>query len=218
MNKKTLTLGIIVGVSICYVLFLAYYVLKPETNEAKEIKTYEYVLTNKDLNKYEKVTCNDITKIKSQDDNIGEIKLTKQINSDLLDISSNTLLYLSKNINKYSILHDEYLLTYDEVINEKKEDARKLNKNILEIEPPLLKEQEGFDVDENIKSNYESILDSFDVSKNQTVLLSAGEHSASADLIEITRSYILISLNEDDYEYFQSIKDTELISIKLNYT
>ncbi|MCQ2749403.1 MAG: hypothetical protein MJ246_05440 [Clostridia bacterium] len=217
MNKKTLVLGVIVGIALCYSLFLVYFTIKPKDVSAEELQTYEYVLLNKDMNKFEKVTCDDITTINTQENKLGEIKLTKQINSNLLDISSNDAIYLSKDINKLSILQNEYLLSYDEVIALKKQEAQTSNQMILELESMNKKEGEGFDVDENIKTSYKTILDSFDVSKDVTLQISNYEKSANVNLIEITNDHVLVALNQDDYEYFQSIKDTELISIKLNY-
>lgn len=217
MNKKTLVLGVIVGILVCYAIFMGYYFLKPEEKVVAEKKTYEYVLINKDMKKYDKVTCNDITRINTQDDTIGEIKLSRSISSDLLDISSNEIYYLSKDINKYSILQDDYLLTSDEVINSKKEYAQSLDMKILELESMNQKQEEGFEVSDNLKTNYENILNNFDITKDMSVTITALDKTAKAKLIEITKDHVLLALNEDDYEYFQSIKDTEIISVKLDY-
>lgn len=217
MNKKTLLLGVIVGIIICYGIYLGYICLASPKEMTAENRTYTYVLTNRNLKKYEKITSNDIVEISTQDDKLGEIKLTKQINSNLLDISSNEFFYLSLDINKNSILQDEFLLTYDEVINKKKEEVQNLNQKILEIESMNKKEEEGFDVDDNSKASYENILKSFDISKEISLTVQSNEFHAQGKLIEITNDHALVALNEDDYNNLQNIKDTELITIKLNY-
>lgn len=75
---------------------MLYTMLKPKEIKIDETKTYTYVLTNKNLKQYSKITSDDIVEINTQDDKIGEINLSKQIKSDLLDISTGEYYYLSK--------------------------------------------------------------------------------------------------------------------------
>lgn len=217
MNKKTLTLGIIIGILVCYIIFMIYTMLKPKDIEVDETKTYTYVLTNKNLKQYNKITSDDIVEINTQDDKIGEINLSKQIKSDLLDISTGETYYLSKDLDILTVLQDDLLLSYDEVISKKKEDFLNSNMKIIELESMNKKEEEGFDVDENLKANYENILNNFDISKDLSVTLLFDEHQTTGKLIEINDAHVLLALDANEYEYFQNIKDIELISIKLNY-